>query len=153
MNDVSLGQSLWYSSWETNDILFFLCHPCFSMNILSSCICILHRVFLDSWIILWCHLKFVFFLLSFTNKGIKTDSNRSSICTVEDPSHSSSSTSSQTGSHSITLFRSPFIGRARAKIDCTPCPYDKDALAFKVCLSCIFLFILLLDFIPYWLQK
>uniref|UniRef100_A0A0K8R930 Uncharacterized protein n=1 Tax=Ixodes ricinus TaxID=34613 RepID=A0A0K8R930_IXORI len=29
----------------------------------------------------------------------------------------------------------PFVGRARALVDCVPSPYDKDGLSFKVCAS------------------
>lgn len=57
---------------------------------------------------------------SIQTSSLSTDSNRSSICTGDDMNGFPSS-----------LFRGPFISHAKAITDCTPCPYYKDALAFK----------------------
>lgn len=90
------------------------------------------------------HLKLFPSYLGIKTASLSSDSNRSSICTVEESaastcgSHGSKEMSNGGGSSngscngSSHRTRSPFIGKARAKIDCTPCPYDKDALAFKV---------------------
>lgn len=69
-------------------------------------------------------------MLMFVQTGIKTNSfctssNRSSLCNGYDDSNCNSN-----GMNS--LFRGQFIGTARAINDCIPCPYDRDALAFKV---------------------
>ncbi len=51
------------------------------------------------------------------------------------PASSSSSRSSMSAEDtdsSQNTPRGPFVGTARAVIDCTPSPYDKEALAFKV---------------------
>jgi hypothetical protein len=35
-------------------------------------------------------------------------------------------------SSAADLYTGPFVGRARALVDCTPSPYDREALRFKV---------------------
>jgi hypothetical protein len=60
-------------------------------------------------------------ILGIQTSSLSTDSNRSSICTGDDMN-----------SFPTSLFRGPFISHAKAITDCTPCPYYKDALAFKV---------------------
>lgn len=63
----------------------------------------------------------VYRFVGIRTSSLSTDSNRNSICTSdESPSIYSS------------LIKSSIVGYAKAIQDCTPCPYLKNALAFKV---------------------
>ena len=42
------------------------------------------------------------------------------------------SRSRNTSTDTEPLYKGPFLGRARAVVDYTPSPYDRDALRFKV---------------------
>lgn len=73
--------------------------------------------------------------------SLSSDSNRSSICTVEESAAvtctsskemSSSGGVTSNGNTCVGRTSFPFIARAQARVDCAPCPYEKDALAFKV---------------------